>query len=187
MTRQRSLAERLAGIGGVQVAGVFMRHAAPNRDAFVGGSGGRWGESFPVIYLGRPQDSCIEEAYRHLVDESGVPAQYVKPRIFYSVRIAIGNVLDLRDPESQIQAGLSEAELKSEVGAYEACQRVAAVAHQLEYHGILAPAATSLGETLAVFGRRISASEAPIVLEEQRWANLPPRPGSAPKLRAVRS
>ncbi len=164
-----------------------MRHAAPNRDAFAGGSGGRWGESFPVIYLGRPPESCLEEAYRHLVDESGVPAEYVKPRVLYSVRIAIANVLDLRDPEARVQAGLSDAEMQSAVGAYEACQRVAAVAHQLEYHGIIAPAATGLGETLAVFARRISASEAPVVVEEQRWASLPPRPGSAANLRVVRN
>lgn len=187
MTRPRSLAERLASVPGARVAGVFMRHAAPNRDAFAGGSGGRWGESFPVIYLGRPHESCVEEAYRHLVDESGVPAQYVKPRVLYSVRIAVENVLDLREPEARLQAGLSEADLQSAVGTYEACQRVAAVAHQLEYHGILAPAATALGETLAVFARRISAAEAPIVLDEETWIHLPARPGSAPSLRIVRS
>jgi hypothetical protein len=60
MTRPRTLAERIAGIGGVEIEGVFMRHAAPNRDAFAGGYAGRWGESIPVIYLGRPVDSCIE-------------------------------------------------------------------------------------------------------------------------------
>ncbi|EUA26652.1 hypothetical protein I548_4755 [Mycobacterium intracellulare] len=43
MTRPRTLAERIAGIGGVEVEGVFMRHAAPNRDAFAGGYAGRWG------------------------------------------------------------------------------------------------------------------------------------------------
>jgi len=30
------------------VQGTFHRHAAPNRDAFAGGIGGRWGQAFPV-------------------------------------------------------------------------------------------------------------------------------------------
>ena len=49
----KDLAERIAGIDGVDVNGVYMRHAAPNRDAFAGGYGARWGDSFPVIYLGK--------------------------------------------------------------------------------------------------------------------------------------
>jgi hypothetical protein len=86
------LVERAASIGSVEVMGTFMRHAAPNRDAFAGGYAGRWGESFPVIYLGRPLDSCIEEAYRHLVDEAGVPAHLVKSRTLYRVRVETRNI-----------------------------------------------------------------------------------------------
>ena len=36
MSRQRTLAERVAGIEGTEVSGEFMRHAAPGRDAFAG-------------------------------------------------------------------------------------------------------------------------------------------------------
>lgn len=179
MTRARTLAERIAGIEGVDVSGIFMRHAAPNRDAFAGGYAGRWGESIPVIYLGRPHDSCVEEAYRHLVDETGVPAHLVKPRILYRVRVEARNVLDLRSPESRAEVGLTDADIGSEVGDYIACQRVAAVAHQLEYHGIIAPAATGLGETLAVFRQRLSVDELPTVVGEEQWRRLPPRPGTA--------
>ena len=59
-------ANRIASISPVSVHGTFYRHAAPNRDAFAGGVGGRWGEAFPVFYLGRPRTSVIAEAYRHL-------------------------------------------------------------------------------------------------------------------------
>jgi RES domain-containing protein len=180
MSRERTLPERVAGIGGVEVAGVFLRHAAPNRDAFAGGFAGRWGESFPVIYLGRPIDSCVEEAYRHLVDEAGVPAHLVKPRTLYSVRVDVRNVLDLRSPDAQFEAGLSDADLDSPVGEYAACQRVAGVAHQLEYHGILAPAATGLGETLALFRQRVGVAELPMVIGQEPWTELPPRPGTNP-------
>lgn len=178
MNRERTLAERVAGLEGVEIDGSFMRHAAPERDTFAGGYGGRWGAALPVIYLGRPRDSCVEEAYRHLVDEAGVPAEYVKARTLYTVDVQISNVLDLRDPGAQERVALTVADLYSEVGDYEACQRVAAAAHQLEYHGILAPAATQLGETLAVFRRRIAINEFPTVTDEEMWTHLPPRPGT---------
>lgn len=178
MTRARTVAERVAAIDGVEVSGTFMRHAAPGRDAFAGGYGGRWGRSFPVIYLGRPVDSCVEEAYRHLVDETGVPAHLVKARTLYRVRAEANHVLDLRVDAARDQVGLSLEDLTSPVGDYDACQRVAAVAHQLEYHGLVVPAATGLGETLALFRERISITELPVVVEQELWSHLPPRPGT---------
>ena len=180
MNRHRTLTERVAGVGGVEVAGVFLRHAAPDRDAFAGGYAGRWGESFPVIYLGRPLDSCVEEAYRHLVDDAGVPAHLVKPRVLYQVRVEVANVLDLRSADARAEVGLTDDEIASTVGDYKACQRIAATAHQLEYHGIMAPAATGLGETLALFRQRVSIVELPVVVDRQQWSQLPPRPGTEP-------
>lgn len=178
MTRSRTLAERVASIKGSAVTGAFLRHAAPNREAFAGGIAGRWGESFPVIYLGRPLDSCVEEAYRHLVDETGVPAHLVKSRVLYRVRVEATNILDLRSEESRSAVGLSDSDIASPVGEYGACQRVAAVAHQLEYHGVHAPSATGLGETLALFRQRIGVAEIPMVLSEEQWGRLPARPGT---------
>ncbi|MCC3326013.1 RES family NAD+ phosphorylase [Gordonia bronchialis] len=167
---------------------MFLRHAAPNRDAFAGGRGGRWGDTFPVIYLGRPLNSCIEEAYRHLVDEAGIPAHLVRARTLYSVRVDVTNVLDLRGDAAVDAVDLSQTDLESAVGDYERCQRVAAAAHQLEYHGIIAPAATGQGETLALFRQRLSATEMPTVIDREAWTTLPPRPGtSGPALRIVRS
>jgi RES domain-containing protein len=186
MNRPRTLAERIASIGGVEVKGAFLRHAAPNRDAFAGGYAGRWGESIPVVYLGRPLDSCVEEAYRHLVDEAGVPAHLVRPRTLYQVRVEVENVLDLCSEQARTEVGLADADIASPVGDYAACQRVAAVAHQLEYHGIIAPAATGLGETLALFRQRVGIAELPVVVDQRQWNHLPPRPGTAPaRLTAV--
>lgn len=180
MNRQQSPAERIAAITGVSVAGTFVRHAAPNRDAFAGGSGGRWGRLFPVIYLGCPVESCVEEAYRHLVDEAGVPALLVKPRTVYTVKVEAENILDLRSRQARDRIGISMADLTSEVGDYEVCQGVAAVAHQLEYHGVIAPAATELGDTLALFRERIGASEFPVIVKQDRWDTLPARSGTEP-------
>lgn len=178
MSRRQSLAERIAAIPGVPIDGTFLRHAAPNRDAFAGGPGGRWGRQFPVIYLGRPVQSCVEEAYRHLVDETGVPAHLVKPRVVYTVKVEARNILDLRSAPARARLGISATDLTSEVGDYDVCQGVAAVAHQLEYHGVIAPAATKLGETLALFRERIGASEFPEIVRQDRWHALPARPGT---------
>lgn len=59
-------------------------------------------------------------------------------------------------------------------------------------HGILAPAATGVGETLALFERRLPAEEQPELIDIATWDGLPadPRPersrldttlGGAPK------
>jgi hypothetical protein len=178
LTRERTLAERVASIGGTGISGRFMRHAAPGRDAFAGGYGGRWGAALPVIYLGRPHDSCVELAYRHLVDEAGVPAHLVKARTLYLVNVEATNILDLRSDEALAEVGLTREDLESPVGDYEACQCVAAVAHQLEYHGLIADAATQMGETLALFRQRVGVTELPVVVGEDQWIRLPPRPGT---------
>lgn len=174
---QRSLAERVAAVPPCGVQGTFQRHAAPNRDAFAGGIGGRWGEAFPVIYLGRPPDSVVIEAYRHLVDDTGVPAERVRARTLYTVRARVERVLDLTLPENLVAVGLTDTDLRSAVDDYEACQSVAAAAHQLEYHAILAAAATGLGQTLAIFRERVGALELPVIVSQTIWASgLPPDP-----------
>lgn len=172
----RSLVERVASVGSVDVDGAFERHAAPGRDAFAGGVLGRWGRTFPVIYLGRPEESVIVEAYRHLVEPFGIDPSMVKPRVLYTVRVTATRILDLRPASNQAAVGLSDDQLRSAVDDYDACQAVARAAHQLELHGILAPAATGLGETLALFAQRIGASERPVVTATVGWPRLPADP-----------
>lgn len=177
MTNQ-SMTERVATIGSTNVTGTFYRHAARGREAFAGGPDGRWGATFPVIYLGRPRPSIIVEAYRHLVEDAGVPAHLVKARTEYTVPVAVTRILDLRDPEHLDAVNLTDADIRSDVNEYDACQAVAAAAHQLRFHGILAPAATGLGETLALFRERLPASELPIPAAERAWDQLPADPRS---------
>jgi RES domain-containing protein len=172
---QRSTTERVASVLTVTVEGVFYRHAAPNRDAFAGGRSGRWGANFPVIYLGRPE-AATAEAYRHLVDHTGVPARAVRPRTLYTVRVAVQRVLDLTVPDDLQRVGLHADDLVTEIDDYDRCQEVAAAAHQLGYHGVLAPAAHGLGQTLAVFRERISHRELPAIERQIVWNGLPPDP-----------
>ncbi|MGI8778004.1 MAG: RES domain-containing protein [Acidimicrobiales bacterium] len=104
-----------------------------------------------MIYLGRPASSVVVEAYRHLVDDiEGMTAERVRGRRLVRAQVSVhDDVLDLRSRQSRLAVGLTDAELFSDVGDYDACQRIGHVAHQLSMHGVLAPAATRSGETLA--------------------------------------
>lgn len=176
----RNLAARVARGQIVEVSGRFSRHAGPKIRTLAGSSaGGRWGRSntFPVIYLGRPVASVVAEAYRRLVDGvEGMTADLVGPRTIFDVDVSVSQILDLRDPETLALVGLDEPAALT--GGYGPCQRVGQAAHQLGLHGILAPAATELGETLALFERHLPERELPTIVAEGHWEKLPPDPRS---------
>jgi RES domain-containing protein len=183
MASMRSTIERVASLGTIDVRETYFRHAAPNRDAFAGGQLGRWGATFPVIYLGRPEAGVVIEAYRHLVEDAGVPPEHVGPRILYTVPVTATQVLDLTDPDARDRVELSDDDVSSEVGDYAESQRVAAAAHQLRLHGILAPAAHGRGTTLALFRERLPLDEIPVPSAQHVWDRLPDDPR---RLRIVR-
>jgi RES domain-containing protein len=181
----------------VHVTGTWQRHCAVTRrgEALSGHSAyGRWGtrESFPVLYLGRPEASVIAEAYRHIVDPviNDAIGQHLAPRAVVTCTVDVPDVLDLREAVGRAATGLTIDILQSGTdssAAYAQCQEVAAVAHQLGFRGILTPAATGLGETLALFTRKLSADQIPIrSAEDVIWASWPPDP-RLPKLKIVPS
>lgn len=178
----------VSSITPADVQGTFYRHTHPEAKPLSGSSsGGRWGAegTYSVLYLGRPPDSVVVEAYRHLVDddEDGrLTGEMVGPRSFSTVEVDVSEVLDLRAATAQQRVGLSDDALRSPIGDYASCQRVGAAAHQLGLHGVLATAATGLGETLALFDEHLGA-ELPQLGQVETWTHLPPDPR---RLRAVR-
>lgn len=176
----RNLAVAVARCGTTDTAGTFFRHASPTVRELTGShAGGRWGApgAYSVLYLGRPRDSVAVEAYRHLVDTvEGMRPEFVAPRRLLTVEVTLTGILDLRVPENQEAVGLSTADLRTEVGDYARCQRIGRVAHQLELHGIIAPAATAFGETLAVFELHLPPQEQPVLVDVEEWHSLPPDP-----------
>jgi len=182
----RNLAVAVASCGSVDVSGTFFRHVSTAvRELTGSNSGGRWGEpgAYSVLYLGRPPESVTVEAYRHLVDGiEGMQPEFVAPRRLLTVEVNLATVLDLRLPENQETVGLTASDLRSAVGDYARCQRLGRVAHQLGLHGIIAPAATGLGETLAVFELHLSPNEQPNLIDTEVWHTLPADPRT---LRAV--
>jgi hypothetical protein len=106
--------------------------------------------------------------------------------------VDVNNLLDLRPAGARVRAGLTIQDLTSPTNdrdAYAKCQQVALIAHQLRHHGIVAPAATGLGETLALFMDVVPAAQRPQANREpDMWSRLPadPRAPGKPSLRVVR-
>jgi hypothetical protein len=191
-----SLPARLAQAKPISVAGTWQRHVPAKfiPSALDGRSAsGRWGTAngFPVLYLGRPTDSVVVEAYRHLIDPVVDAAPPISPRALITCAVSVTTILDLRRATNRVLADLTMEQMQSDTwdhDAYRACQNVAAVAHQLEFHGLVAPAATRIGETLVLFSDRLTPDEKPTRTAEKIWTELPPdprKPGQGRHLRVV--
>lgn len=187
--RHRDLLAAIADLEPIDLQGTFQRHTSLRWEELrASAAGGRWGapRAFEVLYFGRPRDSVVIEAYRHLVDDELDDAQHlaasVLERRLVTCTVAIANILDLRPSAAQAAVGLTGAQLHSDVGDYEPCQRVGAAAHQLGLAGLLAPAATRLGETLALFPANLSIEHWPTVIAREIWHGLPADPR---RLRAI--
>lgn len=192
-----SLANAIAGQQPVRVVGSWQRHLpARFRDRAMEGrqAYSRWGRGagFPVLYLGRPEASVVVEAYRHLVDPVDNPdlINHLAPRVLVTADVDVTEILDLRSAKTRMELGLTIAQIQSannDRAAYAACQEVAAAAHQQGFHGVVAPAATAMGETLALFSARLPRHEVPVVKAEAFWEGLPDDPRAQRRLRIVRS
>ena len=135
------------------------------------------GGAYPVLYLARPTDAVVVEAHRHLVESvEGMRPQLVGPRRLLTCEVRITQVLDLRDASIREIVEIRLDDLTTEVGDYAACHRIAQAAHQLGLHGVIAPGAGGIGETLAVFERRLPGAEQPVLVAEDMWDQLPPDP-----------
>ena len=193
-----TLANAIAGQDPVTVTGSWQRHL-PARFLATAMEGrrsySRWGRNpgFPVLYLGRPAASVLVEAYRHLVDpvDDSTILDHLAPRVLVTANVDVTEILDLRSPTARVELRLSLTQIQSATddrAAYAACQEVAAAAHQQGFHGVIAPAATELGQTLALFSDRLPASEVPTKTDEVLWDRLPDDPrGRASHLSVVKT
>lgn len=92
------------------------------------------------------------------------------------MNVTVPNVLDLRPSSARARVGLADAQLRSPLGDYAPCQAIGAAAHQLGLGGILAPAATGLGETLALFPLNVAIDDWPVIVSSEIWHELPADP-----------
>lgn len=196
------LAAQIAAVAHTAETGVWQRHvSARNAARALQGhtSNGRWGtaDGFPMLYLGRPAESVIIEAYRHLVDPVIFDVEEdrttfiasVGPRVVVTCTVDVTQLLDLRTASGRAETGLTLDDLQSapnDDAAYGRCRTVSQVAHQLGWHGVIAPAATRAGETLALFTDQLPIAERPVrSADDVTWTRLPTDPREAPP-RALR-
>ena len=138
-----------------------------------------------MLYLARPTESVVVEAYRRLVDPVENPALLaeIRPRILVSCQVAMTDVVDLRSAGARLLVGLTIEDLQSDIDdreSYARCQEVAQIAHQLGRHGLIVPAATRLGETLVVFTDMLTPSESiRRSASDVLWESLPADPRKA--------
>lgn len=190
-----ALANRLSSATAIAIDGEWMRHV-PIRYRAAGLDGhaanGRWSRSggFPVVYLGRPRDSVVVEAYRHLVDGiEGMRAEFVAPRVCLTCSVDVANILDLTTAGGRATAGLDMETLTSptnDLDAYERCREVSATAHQLGFRGLVSPAATGMGKTLVLFSDLLEEPFRPKIVHESEWHSLPADPRAPKGLRLVK-
>lgn len=181
--RHRDLLAAIADLEPIRVDAAFQRHSSLRWEELrSSAAGGRWGQrrAYEVLYLGRPPESVIVEAYRHLVDDeldgARTLAATVLERRITTCQVVVPNILDLRPRTAQTAVGLGDAQLCSPVGDYSPCQAVGAAAHQLGLAGILAPAATRIGEALALFSANLALEHWPTVIARGIWHGLPADP-----------
>jgi len=182
-----SYANTIIQHGTVEIDGVWQRHVpARFKDSALEGrvAPSRWGSghSFPLLHLGQPRDSVIVEAYRHIVDpvEDPALAAQVIPRRLVTCTVEVTNIFDLRTSAGRVAAGLSMETLTSATNdraAYDQCRQAAAVMHQVGLHGLIAPAATQLGQSLVLFTAILPDRERPVRQDEDElWDQLPADP-----------
>ncbi len=181
----RELMIALADLEPIRLTGRFERHSSlrweQGSELRGSSAGGRWGapRAYEVLYLGRPPASVVAEAYRHLVDDEldhpDLAAQVLERRIV-ACEVDVPGVIDLRPSAARERLGLTPEIMSSDVGDYDLCQRVGAGAHQLQASGVIAPSASGLGETLALFTLNLPADNWPRILERGIWNGLPPDP-----------
>jgi hypothetical protein len=102
--------------------------------------------------------------------------EMVAPRRLLVCKVAVTEILDLRGEASLERVGLSIDSLMSEIGDDSVMSGVGRVAHQLGLHGIIAPSATGVGETLALFEQHLPADELPELIDSEVWDVLPADP-----------
>lgn len=163
------IVQRVNDLGTTTWSGAVHRYTSSERDPRSGVGarlfGGRWNprDSFPTIYLGQPAAAVIAELDR-AADLAGLA---VNAMIARGLTLHVFNAHDLRILDLRQDAALHQVGLDHQDIAHDdrtGCQAVGQAAHFLDFDGVLAPSATSVGLVLAAFETRLHPGQ----LELQR-------------------
>lgn len=123
-----------------------------------------------MLYLGLNRETVVSE-FRRLAHRNRLAPEHFLPRTFYRYRIALANVLDLREPSAAAEVGLRSSAIASD--DLDSCQRVGEAAQHLGREGILAPSAAGTGTVLAVFMDMLGPESSVVPKQVELWKSLP--------------
>jgi RES domain-containing protein len=147
----RETVEALEHISPSNWKGIVYRHMfanfPPERENT---RGARWNPTeTPAIYASLDRDVAIAEA-DYYISLQPVPPR--ARRVVYRIEVALGSVLDLSDPATLAQVGLSIGLLATI--DHSKCQEIGGAAEWLEHDGLLVPSARAPGVNLVIFPNR---------------------------------
>jgi hypothetical protein len=110
--------------------------------------------------------STVAELYEQLPEGSELRRQRLYPVLDNDERLlGVLALSDIRAPQNSTSSAgattvdITDNDLFSEPGEYERCQAIGAAAHQLGRYGVIAPSASRLGETLALFSTNLPVEQ----------------------------
>jgi RES domain-containing protein len=165
---------RIATAPRVAHAATAFRNQSPRYDPRSGEgariNGGRFNPpgSFPTLYLCETRPCVVAEltrqGTRHVVGVEGL-----LPRVLYRYELDLHRILDLTDPDTRTQIGITVDELAAD--DWTVCQQLGTEAHTLGDQGIRTYSATGVDTVLVVFPELLGGSLTTVELVE-RWDDL---------------
>lgn len=153
-------------LGTAPWSGAAWRHTAPQRNPLSGEGalrfGGRWNppELASTLYLATSREGCLAEFGRMAEGQGRGTASFLPRRVVH-FEVHDVDVVDLRPPEDLAAVGLDPEDLVAT--DWMPCQLVGAAAHFLRSAGVIAPSATGVGDTLALFEARVARGSLEVV------------------------
>jgi len=132
--------------------------------------GGRFNppSSFPTLYLCETRGCSVAEltrkGTRHIVGIEGL-----LPRVLYHYELDLHRILDLTDPDTRTQIGITTDELVAD--DWTLCQQLGSEAHAGGDQAIRTYSATGVDTVLVVFPKLLGDSLTEVELVE-RWDDL---------------
>lgn len=134
-------------------------------------TGGRWNppDSFPVLYTARSVESVVAE-FRRMASRQGLTVSDYRRRRVVTYEVSLSRVLDLTQADDLAALGFTLAIITAD--DILPTQAIGEAAHYVGFEAVLAPSATGVGQTLAVFPTKTGPDSHIEVVRDERLTNV---------------